>query len=126
MGGYAAADGVLLAELALRGRFVEIPEPLFFNREHGDSSTEAYPLLAGRNEWWDTARSQRRAFPRWRLAREYLAAIGRSPVRGKERVQAVVEVFAWCISSWRRLVAELIAPAKPLFRGTGSSSPTNR
>ena len=33
-GSYADYDRVMIAELGLYGRFVEIPETLFFRREH--------------------------------------------------------------------------------------------
>jgi glycosyltransferase involved in cell wall biosynthesis len=43
VGGYAGADHVLLARLALLGRFHEVPEYLFFYREHPWQSTKTLP-----------------------------------------------------------------------------------
>ena len=43
MGSYAGSDQPLLAELALRGRFVELREPLFEHREHAGRSINEFP-----------------------------------------------------------------------------------
>ncbi len=42
LGDYSGSDHPLLAELALRGRFVEAPEPLFEHREHAGRSVTAF------------------------------------------------------------------------------------
>jgi glycosyltransferase involved in cell wall biosynthesis len=44
IGGYPASDEVLLVDLALRGRFIILPEPLFSNREHPERSTRGARL----------------------------------------------------------------------------------
>lgn len=36
---YYGSDKVLLSAMSLKGRFVEVPEPLFFRRYHGGTST---------------------------------------------------------------------------------------
>lgn len=56
-GTYTGSDRVLLAEMALRGPWVKLPEPLFLHREHGGRYTRAV-LPADRRQaaiWQDTS-----------------------------------------------------------------------
>src|SRR5262245_7900591 len=72
-GAYARGDSVLLARMALLGRFVELPERLFLSRSHASQSMQTLPSFghgAGRRrvtrflgtgplpppEWWDASR----------------------------------------------------------------------
>lgn len=53
---YSGSDRVLLAEMALRGRWVSVPEPLFLHREHEGRYTRAI-LLQDRRQaalWQDS------------------------------------------------------------------------
>jgi glycosyltransferase involved in cell wall biosynthesis len=55
---YSGSDRVLLAEMALRGPWVSVPEPLFLHREHEQRYTRAI-LLKDRREavfWQDTSK----------------------------------------------------------------------
>lgn len=57
---YRGSDRVLLAEMALRGRFVKLTEPLFLHREHDRRYTRA--ILADRSKaavWQDTQSAQK-------------------------------------------------------------------
>lgn len=73
---YAHGDGVLLAKLALLGRFIEIDEHLFFNREHPKMSTV---IAKNKNHlytaWFDPAKKGKVTFPYWRISKEYYGAI---------------------------------------------------
>jgi len=82
LGSFTEHDRPLLYQLALHGPFAEIPEPLFFDREHSGRSVRAYdhtdPYVAA--AWYDTRLEGRLIFPTWRLLGEYLRALARSPV----------------------------------------------
>jgi len=56
IGRYAGSDVVLLAQLALRGQFVEVPEPLFMRRFHAGTSVNANPGAKERAAWFDPGR----------------------------------------------------------------------
>ena len=56
IGRYAGSDVVLLAQLALRGQFVEVPEPLFMRRFHARTSVNANPGAKERAAWFDPGR----------------------------------------------------------------------
>jgi glycosyltransferase involved in cell wall biosynthesis len=76
-----ASDLALIAELTLHGRFVEIPEPLFRQREHPGRagphlSQDPYRAAA----FWRGAGGARVTYPHWRLLRRHLDSIARAPL----------------------------------------------
>ena len=77
IGAFAQSDRVLLAELALRGRFVECAEPWFLHREHPGRSMYAYTDDRDRLRWFDTSRDGSLSLPRWRLGAEHARALAR-------------------------------------------------
>jgi glycosyltransferase involved in cell wall biosynthesis len=97
LGAYTASDLVTLAELALRGRFHEVPEPLFFNRDHGGRSIRANPTYKARQPWFDPNREGRITLPRWRLGIEYARAISRVPLSSAQRRLSFEALARW---SW--------------------------
>ncbi len=76
IGAYVASDRVLLAELALHGRLVEVPETLFHRRHHPEVSS-ALSEQDARLEWFDPALSGRITHPNWRILQEYVRALRR-------------------------------------------------
>lgn len=83
----ARGDSVFLVRLALLGRFVQVPQVLFFNRDHPRRSIQAQKNARQRGqtplsrligggpvpppEWWDSSLKGKIVFPEWRLWREY-------------------------------------------------------
>lgn len=116
IGNYVASDEVLLGELALRGKFYELSEVLFYRRDHADTSVRAYPKFADRAAWFDPAKQGGRHFPHWRWLSEQLAAIQRAPMRVTERLQCYGPLALWARLRWRRLYRELIDWGKAALR----------
>jgi hypothetical protein len=114
-GTFLAADGVFLAELALRGEFAEIPEPLFLNRQHAGSSTEAFPSPRQRLSWWNPESRVRVPFPMWRLLREYFNAIRLAPVPLSVKGHATVELVSWALVMWKSLAGDIVRAPKRFF-----------
>ena len=78
------SDRHLLAELALRGPWYEIPEYLFKRRHH--SAAYSHSVDRGqRMAWWDTSRPDTITFPEWRSIRVYHGLINRTPLSVRER-----------------------------------------
>lgn len=78
------SDRHLLAELALRGPFREIPEYLFRRRHH----PAAYSHAVRRGErmaWWDTSSTEKITFPEWRSIAIYNGLINKTPMPKSER-----------------------------------------
>ncbi len=72
---YVASDRILRAEIGLRGRYVILPELLFFNRDHQDRSVRANPAHHMRVAWFDPAQAGKRVLPHWRIFSEYRRAV---------------------------------------------------
>lgn len=99
IGYYYASDLVLLAELALYGRFHEVPENLLFHREHQNRSvydTTRHSVRA----WLDPTKAKRITFPIWRWFLEYLLAIRRVPLSWPERRQCYLHAARWFRWHW--------------------------
>lgn len=108
IGGYAAADRPLLGELSLLGRFHEIPEYLFFYRNHPQQSWRAHPTSHSRGSWFDPARAGGVAFPYWRLLREHYMSIRRAPLSRRERTWCYLVLGWWIRRRWRYLAKNLV------------------
>jgi glycosyltransferase involved in cell wall biosynthesis len=105
IGPYMASDRVLLAELALHGRFHQVAEPLFCSRDHANRSVKLHPHA--RHVWFDTTRAGSMHFPYWRLLRESILCIARSPVARQTKRQCYRHVLTWSRNSWRLLRGDI-------------------
>ncbi len=94
-GSYTGADRVLLAELALRGRYAEIPERLFLHGEHPDRSVNAFYFEHQRYSWFDPRLGSSIAFPNWRMFGEYNRAIHRVPLDESDKLRAYAAMAPW-------------------------------
>jgi glycosyltransferase involved in cell wall biosynthesis len=92
---YADCDRVLLAEIGLAGRIVELPEPLFVRREHPNRSVCQYRSRQTRSEWFDPSRAGRPSFPYTRQLMGYLTAIRRASISPFERAQCSGVMMEW-------------------------------
>jgi len=98
-GAYNGSDRVLLAEMALRGPWVSVPEPLFLHREHAGRYTRAI-LLKDRKQaalWQDPSQPARASSQLFHLLiyRRYLDLIGRN-IRGiATRAACYAEMGRW-------------------------------
>lgn len=77
IGPFVASDYVLLAELAMLGPIVEIPDVLFSRRLHEHSSREATTSLEDVQHWFDPTRPGPRLRTRQRLWIEYSRSASR-------------------------------------------------
>ncbi len=87
LGTYPSSDIVLLAELALSGKFVEIPERLFLRRIHPERSVEANTTPEQVAVWFDPGNHGRRVSPRTRLLAEHAKAVGLASARPLEKLR---------------------------------------
>ena len=111
MGSFMASDRVLVAELALHGRFHEVPEVLFFRRMHADaysSQTDPARLL----EFYNPQDTRRVALFRWRHLQEYARAVGRAPLPLRDRVRLWPYLMRTAVWQRRLLARELSVAAK--------------
>jgi glycosyltransferase involved in cell wall biosynthesis len=90
-----AADQILLAELALQGRFYELPQDLLFHREHAYRSVHVNPSRHSLMAFQDPLNSKGVIFPAWRVLRDYLASIRRAPIGWRARLECRVHMLRW-------------------------------
>lgn len=96
IGNYIASDQVILAELILRGPFIEIPKPLQFRRMHPTGTERCYRGRHRERVEWFEGNSQRKfIFPQWNLLGKFLKAIQKAPITGKDKLLCYIEVIRW-------------------------------
>ena len=118
LGNYPAHDRPLLAELSLYGRFREIDEFLFLEREHPQRSIRAHDPRNPHEAvvWYDPKQAGKLIFPAWRLLREYLAAVRRATLSPGQRVRCHLSIARWLGRNRSDLLRDLRIAAE---RGSG-------
>jgi glycosyltransferase involved in cell wall biosynthesis len=86
---YHHADRTITAELSLYGRFYQVPDWLYFRRDHADCSERACPTMRSRCANMDPRRADPLRHPAVRLYGEYIwayaRAIQRAPLSAADR-----------------------------------------
>lgn len=113
---YADSDRVLLAEIGLEGRILELPEPLFVRREHPNRSVFQYRSRQTRNAWFVPAKAGRPGFPYTKQFAGYLGAIARAPISVAERARCASVMTRWIASNRDGLVEDVTFAARFAMR----------
>lgn len=99
---YHHSDRTLVAELALAGRFHQVPEVMFFRRDHPDRAERAKPTKRSRSANMDPRRGDRLRHPTARLLAEYVwgfvSAINRTPLSSADRRLCHLYLTRWLAS----------------------------
>jgi glycosyltransferase involved in cell wall biosynthesis len=82
---YYGYEKVTMAELALRGRFHDVSDTLFFQRVHKQASSQL--KTGAQQRHFFAAQSHCRAGTRWPLLQGYLRAIRNAPIDGWQRLR---------------------------------------
>jgi glycosyltransferase involved in cell wall biosynthesis len=114
LGSTYAADQVLLAELALHGRFHEIPEDLLLHREHAHRSVYENPSRHSLTAFQDPTNARGIIFPAWRVLRDYVSAIWRAPINWGQQLKCYVKILRWMKYHRNELSEDLRIAAKQL------------
>ena len=98
-GSYHWSDRTFVAELALHGPFHNVPEFLYFRRDHPLRATRAARGIRRRCTHMDPMRANRWRHPVVRLVGEYLlayvAAIRRAPISSMDRLRCAKVLSVW-------------------------------
>lgn len=108
LGGFGHADGILLVQLAMRGRFFEVGEFLYMNRIHNEKSRVHYSTYAQYAVWLDPTNEGKILFPRWRMGYEYIRSIRSVPLPAKEALWCYLHMLSWAVRFWKSLIANLV------------------
>jgi len=95
IGPYMASDRVLLAQLALMGRFQYIPQDLFLWRRHSQQSIRLIKTPLSYTHWFDPSSSARVIFPNWRLLKEYASVVAEADLSLRDRLGCWTWLAAW-------------------------------
>jgi glycosyltransferase involved in cell wall biosynthesis len=134
MGNYGHTDGVLLASIALQGKFHEISQPLFFSRNHprqsmniffpeylllaaGEPITSAHqiPDYYGYAVWFDPALRGQIIFPHWRIFWEYCSCIWQSPLSIRAKISCHFSIFKQLQGMKFLLIRDFVISARQSF-----------
>lgn len=122
-GAYRGSEKIFLGELALQGRFLEIPEVLFFSRWH-DARYSANTSAKAQAEHFNPGSSRNRFVPPFQLrcAWEHCRMLWGKPITLLEKLQCLAVLGRWLLqpSKWARIVAKLL-----LNRGDSVLLPDN-
>jgi hypothetical protein len=114
---YYCSDLVMVAELALRGKFVQLPERMFYRRMSSDTSTKfgTPERLRDHYGYYNTERGARMLLQHWKLAFGYLGAVMRAPLKGRERMRVYRRFLKQVIWIRHKLGMELVEAARGVF-----------
>jgi hypothetical protein len=104
-GDYIDADRNLLAEIGLLGRIYEIPEHLFYRRDHPQAYTSTYyskPSMVRdyRKQliWWTGKKTNALlVLPHWKNFIEYFRSVNRVPMKFKFKLLCYREIGRWLL-----------------------------
>jgi glycosyltransferase involved in cell wall biosynthesis len=118
-GSYHHADRVITTEFALQGPFYQVPDWLYFRRDHADREERACPTLRTRCANMDPRRANRLRHPAVRLYGEYILgyirAIRRAPLSPADRQACYRHLAHWMISrTGPRRAAEAVPATSPV------------
>ena len=103
---YHHADRTIIAELALHGRFYQVPDWLYFRRDHADRAERACPTVRSRCANMDPRRADRLRNPVVRLHGEYVWAyirmIRRAGLPAEDQRECYLHLARWFASRARR------------------------
>ena len=114
-GSYIGADRNLLAEIGLLGQIHEIPEYLFFRRDHEQAYTRRFceqdlainmDKYSEQLAWW--TRDSWTYFPNWKTMFEFFRSIRRVKLKSIERLLCYKQIFSWFMAEgWRFLQSDI-------------------
>jgi len=102
---YHNADRTIIAELSLYGRFYQVPDWLFFRRDHADRAERAFPSMRRRCANMDPRRADPLRHPAVRLYGEYIwayvRAIYRAPLSVADKRECYRYLMEWLATRGR-------------------------
>jgi glycosyltransferase involved in cell wall biosynthesis len=122
-GSFHGADRAFLAQMALRGRFVQVAEPLIEHREHGKRYTRKQVSSTQRLTWHDASLKGRINLPSWHLYGEYLKLVREERLSFGERMRCYGVLSRWWATNWNiaRAIVDLVAVVAPSAPGVAES-----
>jgi glycosyltransferase involved in cell wall biosynthesis len=114
-GSYHSADRAFLAQIALRGRLVQLRQPLSVMREHRERYTRQNVTPAQILHWHDTSLRRTIALPTWRLYADYIRMVQHETLRVGDRLRCYGVLTKWWALNWNaiRVAVDVLAIVAP-------------
>jgi glycosyltransferase involved in cell wall biosynthesis len=127
-GSHHHADRTITTEIALQGPFYQVPDWLYFRRDHPEREERACPTLRTRCANMDPRRADRLRHPAVRLYGEYILAyvwaIRRAPLSAADRRECYRYLAQWVASRALPRLAWQGEPAHPAQEQAFPAQPT--
>lgn len=117
IGNYISSDSCLLAELSLYGKFHELPERLFYRREHPAASS-VDRSIDKQLEFFDPTLLNKIVLDQWRRLWEKLRSIWRAPIPLQSRINLSGRLVLFLVRRRGMFFGELVYAVKKLVRRT--------
>jgi glycosyltransferase involved in cell wall biosynthesis len=104
---YVSADRILLAELALHGKFLRVAGMLLKRRRHEGSSMRAHAAFEDRMRWFGGSGSKSVSSPHLLWLRKYASAIPFASLTPAESIRCLFAVGEYARKVWPRIVREM-------------------
>lgn len=115
---FVGSDVVFLAEMALRGRFLELPERLFYRRFHKENSVQSNPDYQDRAAWFDPALRNRKSLPLTQMTIHLVGSVRRASLDLAEQRRCIDAITRhWTRPYWRVMAGEARAAITGKPRG---------
>jgi glycosyltransferase involved in cell wall biosynthesis len=98
---FMGCDYVLLAEMAMRGTFAEVPEFLTYRRIHEKSSVKANKTKHKIDQWFNPRARRRILGPKAKLFVEFVRSTLRAELPPGEKLMCVAAVGVWVLQRLR-------------------------
>ncbi|GAA4720053.1 hypothetical protein GCM10023216_06040 [Isoptericola chiayiensis] len=125
MGGHPdfyGGDMALAVRMALRAPWIQVPDQLFWARNHEEQTNKLQASDPVRQTRAYREHRRRLAFPQWYLNHRLLAEAVLAPLPAAERARAVRVVLRdWTVENWRFFPYDLKRNAQLVRRGAGRS-----
>ena len=111
---YSGSDVNLIAELSLYGKFIELPQRLFYRRFHEKSGSWKRGDPKHEAEFYYAASARRVAFTKWRTHLAFFSATNASPLPAQSKLKLYRHLAKRMIWDRTNLLIEILKSATTL------------
>jgi glycosyltransferase involved in cell wall biosynthesis len=116
IGPFHGCDRALVAQMALRGRFLKLTPPLLLVRDHAERYTRRMFKPRERLAWHAPEKATRFSMPNWRIYREYVRMVRSELVDRRQRRRCYLTLVRWWGHNWNA-ARVAIDPVAVLYPG---------
>lgn len=117
IGNYYSSDNVMMAELALAGKFLQLPEPLFYRRFEQGATTEMMTPEELRH-FYVPGSGKAMDFQVWKLHAGFWSILSRAPLSFRDRTRLAVALARMLYWDGPKLLRDLGEALRVLSPGT--------